>query len=242
MTALRCWLGLCIVLVPLPGYTRPAGALTVVVSNAPKATAKAALTLDGARWAAIKGRPLRLSHTPPLHAGGPHDDGSRPEATVQMLALDTGQWAVRLSWTDATRNHGAPSRRVADGGERRIYKRHSEGVGRFSDAACVMIPKQRGARKSYPSLMMGDAKTVVELFYWRAGAGFSHLVARGRASTKRTAKQVRGKAQYKEGVWTAVFIIPALDAGTPVAFALWDGKKRHRDGLKYFSLWYEVKP
>jgi complex iron-sulfur molybdoenzyme family reductase subunit gamma len=54
---------------------------------------------------------------------------------------------------------------------------------------------------------------------------------------------------YKDGIWNAVFVKPMSDAyvdlskagAIPASFALWDGDKMGRDGLKYLSSWIAVK-
>ena len=56
----------------------------------------------------------------------------------------------------------------------------------------------------------------------------------------------RGKAAWKDGVWSLVLIVPraqdrfafAPGMTIPVAFAAWDGAKRERGGEKAVSTWY----
>ena len=56
----------------------------------------------------------------------------------------------------------------------------------------------------------------------------------------------RGKAAWKDGVWSLVLVVPraqdrfvfAPGMTIPVAFAAWDGAKRERGGEKAVSTWY----
>ncbi|KAB2849723.1 MAG: hypothetical protein F9K44_07085 [Hyphomicrobiaceae bacterium] len=59
-------------------------------------------------------------------------------------------------------------------------------------------------------------------------------------------QDARGKATWKDGVWSLVLILPRAQARfsfapgmtIPIAFAAWDGAKRERGGEKAVSTWY----
>lgn len=217
------------------------GALVLPVAQAPEVEAGALCRGAHPAWNSALDSKLQWNRTPPLYASDPVDDGTRPVAAVRLLRMKDGSVAVRLRWTDSTRNETGSGARFPDGGESHIYPVHNTATDAFCDAACVMVPKTRGAHAIYPSLMMGQADQPVDLYYWRAGAGFELLGAHGRATTASTETAVIGDAARSDGEWTVTFAVPNLTAGTPICFAVWDGAQLHRDGLKYFSLWYEVQ-
>ena len=204
-------------------------------------TAKDAVEPAHAAWATTPETPLRLHRSPPLYAPGVRDDGVWPVAAVRLLRLADGVLAVRLQWADATQDRGATAARYPDRGDAKIYKRHTEQASRFADGACAMVPRRRGAHDRNPSLVMGDAQNPADLFYWRAGLGFQRLRAAGRSTVARTGQPFEGRARWSEGRWNVTFILREVPARTPISFAIWDGSKEHRDGIKYFSLWYEIK-
>jgi DMSO reductase family type II enzyme heme b subunit len=88
--------------------------------------------------------------------------------------------------------------------------------------------------------MMGEPGEPVDLYYWHHVKGFQHLQAAGRGTTGPTGETIPGKARRTANGWSVIFQLPVPVTATPFAFATWDGDKSHRDGLKYFSLWYEV--
>ena len=192
-------------------------------------------------WLKATAYPILLNRTPPLFSDGPFDDGERPNCTVRLLRLAPGDVAVQVHWTDAAENLFAAGKRYPDGGSEHIYKSHTEETDQFSDALCIMVPKQRGPHAQYPSIMMGDIAQNVDLYFWQAGRGFSLLSAHGRASTAATTETIEGTATRDEEGWTVVLHLSGMTMQTPVCFAVWDGVKGHRDGLKYFSLWYEIQ-
>jgi hypothetical protein len=67
------------------------------------------------------------------------------------------------------------------------------------------------------------------------------MEAQGRATTKDTRTTFPAAASYAAGRWTAVLRLPATPAGAPLAFAIWDGGRQHRDGRKLFSVWYVLE-
>jgi len=217
------------------------GALILPVQLMPQTDAATALEPGTDVWASAKATHLHLNLTPPLYAGDATDDGFRPEVSVQLLRLDDGSIIVRAQWADPTANLAGNGTRFPDGGEAHVYKKHSDGVGTFPDAFCAMIPVKRGPHAAYPSMMMGEKQQPVDLCFWKAGTGFQLLGAHGRASTEKAKTPLAGKSVREDGRWTVTMVLPDLTPGTPVCFAVWDGAREQRDGIKYFSLWYEVE-
>ena len=147
-----------------------------------------------------------------------------------------------MRWTDPTDSSPRAAETIPDAGETADLHEHSMDIERFADAACVMVPQQGGRRPRLPSLMMGEAGQPVHLYYWNKGRGFERLEAAGRGTTTRTSELFPGTARRTAEGWEVVFQIPDPPAATPLSFAVWDGDRTHRDGLKYFSIWYELVP
>ena len=84
---------------------------------------------------------------------------------------------------------------------------------------------------------MGDAEDPVEIYYWNSARGAMLMQAQGRGTTRRTGQGFPASGNYDRGQWTVTFELPDLPAGTPVAFAVWNGSQKDRDGRKYFSVW-----
>ena len=84
---------------------------------------------------------------------------------------------------------------------------------------------------------MGDAEHPVEVYYWNATRGAMLMQAQGRGTTRRTGQDFPANSTYQSGQWHVIFELPDLPAGTTVAFAVWNGSQKDRDGRKYFSVW-----
>jgi mono/diheme cytochrome c family protein len=83
----------------------------------------------------------------------------------------------------------------------------------------------------------------------------ANLAAKGFGSTTfrpKAAQNVVGKSQWKDGRWTVVFrrplAVPAENGLTftpggrsSIAFALWDGAARDRNGQKLISIWHDLE-
>jgi len=63
------------------------------------------------------------------------------------------------------------------------------------------------------------------------------MQAQGRGTTRRTGQSFPANGTYQNGQWNVIFELPDLSAGTTVAFAVWNGSQKDRDGRKYFSVW-----
>jgi hypothetical protein len=196
---------------------------------------------DAAAWAAVPAAPIDLQRTPPLYEGDPLDDGARPDASVS-IARAGDRLMVRLAWTDSTEDALSSPTSYPDAGGAAIYKKHSRDIERFADAACLMLPRVQGPREAFPSLMMGEPGETVDLYLWNNSRGFEHLQAAGRGTTSPTGNILSGTASRVSKGWVVVFDVPVPAPGTPCSFAVWDGAREHRDGLKFFSIWYEIFP
>ena len=238
MVLKRHWMGaLALALAPVALAAAGDGAVSLVVT--PSTRPAGELLDNAAAWAGVPDQLIHLNRTPPLYEGDPLDDGHRPSARVNLVRSGD-RVLVRLTWSDSTESRPAPPERIPDAGADPIYLKHSLDIERFADAACVMVPKATGENAAFPGIMMGDRNAPVDLYYWNLVKGFERMEAAGRATTSRTGQGFPGRTQYAAGAWVAVFELPAFPAGTPLCFAVWDGDRGQRDGLKYYSLWYDV--
>ncbi len=218
------------------------GALPLTLYQAPSDTSEENLmNPNHPAWARASEQTLRFHRTPPLYADGPFDDGARPEASVRIVQRQTGEVYLKLQWSDSSEDLFERGARYPNSGETHIYKAQTSNTDAFGDAACVMTPTTRAPIDSYPSMMMGDAANPVDLLFWQAGRGFSLLNAHGRASTAATKTELKGKSIRTAQGWEVIFVLTDSVDSLPLCFAIWQGNKQHRDGLKYYSLWYELK-
>lgn len=199
------------------------------------------LDLNEVTWNTIAKSQIHLNRTPPLYEGDPGDNGDRPGASVQLIQTTNQDLVVRIHWTDFTTNVTAKGVRYPDNGNVHTYKLHTEASDQFADACCIMVPVKRGVSYSFPPLMMGGTNDAVELYYWRAGKAPELLKGHGRGTTASTSISVPGNGVRDGDGWTVTMVVPGVTRGTPVSFAIWDGGRLHRDGLKFYSLWYEIK-
>ncbi len=194
-----------------------------------------------AAWKDVPASALHFNRTPPLYDGDPLDDGGRPLASVQLIRVSSQDLVARIHWSDPTTNLAAKGVRYPDTGSPHIYKLHTEEPDQFADAFCLMLPVRRGPADSFPSLMMGGTNAAVELYYWRAGKPPEVLKGHGRGTTVTTPMPAQGRSARDDNGWTITLVVPRVIKGTPISFAIWDGARQHRDGLKFYSLWYEVE-
>ncbi len=187
-------------------------------------------------WNQIALKHVALNRTPPLH------DTDEP-ATVEIpvvvvgLARAGGKLLVQLSWRDPTHDAITLAEVPNTPPETRFRKVPTEADDRFFDAAAVMFPEKAKIGDLAPSLQMGDAEHPVEIYYWNATRGAMVMQAQGRSTTKRTGQTFPANGIYQKGQWMVIFELPDLPAGTTVAFAVWNGSQKDRDGRKYFSVW-----
>lgn len=195
-------------------------------------------------WEKVQATRVILSRTPRIFQTEPSPNATPPAAEVRVLKRG-GTLLVKLEWDDATENAPvAPEAQKGTAGvPELIYKRPTTETASFSDAAAVMIP-ENWQGPAFPSLIMGDEKSPALLYHWSAARGASVLRAQGRATSTPIDKAPRARASRDKGRWRLVFDLPApaIEAGYPVAFAVWDGAHADRDGQKFFSTWYVLAP
>jgi len=193
-----------------------------------------ALLSGSSLWNQVPAHKISLNRTPPLY------DTDEP-ASLEIPILDvriaraSSKLLVQMSWVDATQDSAALPEIPKAPPETRFRKLPTEADDRFFDAAAVMLPAKPGAVT--PSLQMGDADDPVQIYYWNAARGPMLMEAAGRGTTRRTGASFAAHSTYEKGRWTVVFELPDLAAGTPLAFAIWNGSQKDRDGRKYFSVW-----
>ncbi len=203
--------------------------------NATPLSASADALLNGsAAWDQVSARRISLNRTPSLYDT---DEPASLEIPVMevRVARASGKVLVRMSWADLTQDAAALPEVPNTPPETRFRKLPTEADDRFFDAAAVMYPTK--ARAMTPSLQMGDTDDPVQIYYWNAARGPMLMEAAGRGTTRRTGASFAARAAHEKGRWTVAFELPNLPAGTPLAFALWNGSQKDRDGRKYFSVW-----
>jgi hypothetical protein len=191
---------------------------------------------EPAAWNQIAVKHVALNRTPPLY------DTDEP-ATLDISSVDvrlarvSKNLLVQLSWRDPTHDAITLAEVPNTPPETRFRKVQTEADDRFFDAAAVMFPTKAASGAIAPSLQMGDAEHPVEIYYWNATRGAMLMQAQGRGTTRRTGQNFPANSTYRNGQWNVVFELPDLPAGTTVAFAVWNGSQKDRDGRKYFSVW-----
>jgi len=230
MTLLSCYAAMS---AQQPPSVTPGQVLRVIASSS---TADSLLTGGPAAWTSIAAKHIGLNRTPPLF--DTDEPASLEIATADVrLARAGGKLLVQLTWRDPSANAATLAQVPNTPPETRFRKVQTEAEDRFFDAAAVMFPSKPQAGAMTPSLQMGDAEHPVEIYYWNAARGAMLMEAQGRGTTRRTGQTFPANAAYQNGHWSLVLELPDLPAGTPVAFAVWNGAQKDRDGRKYFSVW-----
>jgi len=234
---------LCLAPATVEAAAQPADApaVNLAVSAAPsQLPAEALLDPTAAAWERITGRQVALNRTPPLYDTDPPANSEIPSAEVRVARTE-GKLLVHLAWKDATDDEAVIATPPATPPEQRGMKEHSEASDRFFDATAVMFPSNLSTGAVSPSLQMGDPRLPVTIYYWNAARGAMLVNAQGRGTTKRTGESFPARGVYRDGVWQVTLQLPAVPAGVPLAFAVWDGSQQDRDGRKYFSVWYRLQ-
>ena len=189
-----------------------------------------------AEWGQIAVKRVALNRTPPLYDT---DEPAAPEISVVdvRVARVEKRLVVQMSWRDPSRDAISLAEAPSTPPETRFLKVPTEADDRFFDAAAVMFSAKPAPASIAPSLQMGDAEHPVEIYYWNATRGAMVMQAQGRGTTKDTGQTFPANGTYQNGQWSVVFELPDLPAGTTVAFAVWNGSQKDRDGRKYFSVW-----
>lgn len=187
-------------------------------------------------WNQIAPKHVALNRTPPLYDTD-EPAGLDISSIDVRLARTDGKLLVRLSWSDATRDATTLAEVPGTPPETRFRKVPTEADDQFFDAAAVMFPAKHGTNAIAPSLQMGDSENPVRIYYWNATRGTMLMQAQGRGTTRRTSESFPANGTHQNGHWNLVLELPDLPSGTPVAFAVWNGSQKDRDGRKYFSVW-----
>jgi len=169
--------------------------------------------------------------------------GDPPKCAVQAIRAGN-QLVFRLHWQDATLDAPvAPEAKAGEGGgePKRLYRRPTSHPNAFADAAAIMIP-DRWNGPAFPSLMMGSAKEAVTLYHWNASRGGAVLTATGRTTVAPMAGvKLEHRASHDADGWTLTLSVPNQPDGYPVSFAIWDGARGDRNGLKFFTVWHVLQ-
>lgn len=237
MRNLLVFISLCILLgaTCIAQTPKPTSGQALPVS-ASSASADALLQGGPTAWTQVPAKHVALNRTPPLFDT---DEPANPEIPFVdvRLARVGGKLLVNLSWKDSNQDTANLTPAPGTPYEGRFLKVPTEADDRFFDAAAVMFPANAGKEEVAPSLQMGDAEHAVEIFYWNAARGAMLMQAQGRATTRRTGQTFPANGTYQKGQWIVTLELPNLPAGTTVAFAVWNGSQKDRDGRKYFSVW-----
>ena len=205
------------------------------VSNAP---ATALLASAAGEWKSATVQHIALNRTPPQFDTDEPAVAEIPAVDVRLLRAG-GKLLVQMSWRDPSRDSADLESVPAGAPETRFHKVPTAENDRFFDAAAVMVPAAKAAVA--PSLQMGDAAHPVDIYYWNSTRGAMLMQATGRGTTRRTDQAFPAQGQYAVGQWSVILELPDLPAGTPLAFAVWNGTQKDRDGRKYFSVWQNLK-
>jgi DMSO reductase family type II enzyme heme b subunit len=201
---------------------------------------------DAPAWKRLKAVRLALEPAPvPMAAGvSPYLAQSTGHGRVRelrvRLAHDGESLAVRLSWTDPSRDE-----QLGD-------------LDQFVDAAAVMFPlaesadadARADAELTAAARTMGSEQAPVNLWLWKADQREPFdVIARGYStSRKRPASEsgLEAQARWADGGWSLVFRRPLAaradervelraGAATRIAFAVWEGSNAERAGQKSAS-------
>lgn len=181
-----------------------------------------------------KKAPATLVALQPAFAGHSAIVGTPGTDQLNVQAVRAGdRLFMKLSWSDRTVNSTIKDTRA------------------FMDGAAVQFPVN-GKASTIP--FMGDPKSPVNIWHWRADGRTESLVAHGFGSATRLPFDgLKSAAARTDSGW-AVVLTRTLkvkpDEGTsllgkssvPIAFAVWDGENQERDGLKAVTLeWWQLR-
>jgi len=191
---------------------------------------------QAAGWREAQEYSMDLGMAPPVHQSINLrlDASAAPQPIYIRAASDGKKLYLRLRWPDTSENT-ATSRTD------------------FADGIAVQFALGDPATTSF---MMGAPTGPVNIWYWKAGqAQAQNLAAGGFGSTMPlNIAGLESSSLFREnGEWVVVFSRPLLQVGdhlvnlesgtANVAFALWQGDQRQRDGLKHVSMgWVSLEP
>ncbi|TSA41039.1 MAG: chlorate reductase subunit gamma [Betaproteobacteria bacterium] len=215
------------------GFTPAANAAEMVMSVKTLLIAKQvdASQPDAVAWNKAPATKVSLQ---PAFPGHPTIVGTPRIAEVTVQAVRSrDRLFVRLVWDDPTAN-GKPS-----------------DTAQFADGVAIQFPVN-GKASTTP--FMGDAKSTVNIWRWRADGYAEELVADGfgTATSLHAQGEVSGVGVKSPQGWQVVLSRKlAGSEGTvnltrfheiPIAFAAWDGSNQERDGLKAVTLtWQKLR-
>jgi len=206
----------------------PAAQRTIRVLSAPGADAASP---EAGVW---KKAPAMQVVLQPAFPGHPSIVGkpATGQLTAQAVRAD-GQLFVKLAWSDRTANTA-----IKD-------------AAQFADGAAVQFPVNG---KATTTPFMGDPKSMVNVWQWRADGRTENLFAQGfGTATRAPFEGLKSAAVRTDSGWAVVLARPLQvkpDEGAsfsgkgsmPVAFAVWDGENQERDGLKAVTLeWWQLR-
>jgi hypothetical protein len=215
--------------------SRPAAGQVLPVA-ASSASVASLLAGGPGEWSQTAAKRVALNRTPPLYDTD-EPAGLEIGSLNVRLARSGGKLLVNLEWSDATQDSATLAAPPDSPPETRFQKVPTEADDRFFDAAAVMYPARPGGGAMAPSLQMGDPGDAVQIYYWNAARGAAVMEAHGRGTTRRTGATFPAHGAYENGRWWVTMELPDLPTGTTVAFAVWNGSQKDRDGRKYFSVW-----
>lgn len=227
--------GCCLLSAYAWAQTKPASLQSLPIGTS-TASVDTLLKGDYAAWGQIPPKHVALNRTPPLYDTDEAATLDIPTVDVRCVRAQD-KLIVHLVWHDASQDAVILAEVPTTAPETRFRKVQTEVNDRFFDAAAVMFPTKSSAGDLSPSLQMGDPDHPVRIYYWNATRGTMLMEAHGRSTTRRTGQSFPANGVYQNGQWNVTLELPSLPAGTPVAFAVWNGTQKDRDGRKYFSVW-----
>ncbi len=229
--------GCCFLSLPVlaQNQARPASLQSLPTGTSP-ASADSLMKGDSTAWNQFAPKRVALNRTPPLY--DTDEPAGMEISTIDVRCVRSGdKLMAHLSWRDPTQDSVSLPEVPNAAPETRFRKVQTEADDRFFDAAAVMFPTKASAGELSPSLQMGDPDHPVQIYYWNATRGAMLMESHGRSTTRRTGRGFPASAVYQKGQWSVTLELPNLPAGTPLAFAVWNGSQKDRDGRKYFSAW-----
>jgi dimethylsulfide dehydrogenase subunit gamma len=191
---------------------------------------------QAAGWREAQEYSMDLGMAPPVHQSINLrlDANATPLPIYVRAASDGKKLYLRLRWPDASEN-AATSRTD------------------FADGVAVQFALGDPATTSF---MMGAPNGPVNIWYWKAGQDQPQNLAAGGfgSTTPLDSAGLESSGLFREnGEWVVVFSRPLLQIGdhlvnlesgtASMAFALWQGDQRQRDGLKHVSMgWVSLGP
>lgn len=230
---------------PVSSSAEPATPVPVIIDNTPVTALQVGGTMlalqtdadlgdpENSAWRDAQEYRMELAMAPPVHQSvNLRYDATAAAVPVFLRAAKDGKnLYLRMRWADASENMSTSRTDFADGAAVQFDLRDATAEGTSST-----------------SFMMGATDGPVNIWYWKAGqAQAQNLAAAGFGSTTQLEPAgLQASSVYrKDGEWVVVFrrslqqdgdyqvqLSPAVN----MAFALWQGDEKQRDGLKHVSM------